>query len=92
MSNSPSTFRGETGRISGIEWDDAASLHRSNDGGGVLAEFKAVRHGTLVDLVRFVMSLPREERSGYAIEKAGDHRMHYPEIEALASRADYPPA
>lgn len=51
---------------------------------------KSIRSGTLAELVGFVMSLPEADRPSYAIEKAGDHRLGYAEIAALASRADYP--
>ena len=90
MSDNPSTFRGESERPSGIHWGDAASLHRRDDGEGVLYRFKAVRSGTLAELVRFVQTLPESERGLYCIEKAGDHRLTPGEIAALASRADYP--
>ena len=79
MSDSPS-----------IEWNDAASLHRSNDGGGLLSELKAVRHGTLAELIHFVMTLPESERANYVIEKAGDHRLSAGEILALSRRPDFP--
>ena len=44
----------------------------------------------LAELIRFVMHLPEGERRDYAIEKAGDHRLEWPEITALAKRADFP--
>ena len=89
MSN-PSTFRAEPNANAGPGWDDHASLHRSNDGGGLLSDLKAVRHGTLAELVRFVVSLPESERQHYAIEKAGDHCLRIGEILALSRRADFP--
>lgn len=87
MSN-PSTFKAQP--HTGAGWDDTASLHRSDDGGGLLSDFKAVRHGTLVELIRFVLTLPETERSRYAIEKSGDHRLSIGEILALARRSDFP--
>ena len=42
MNNSPSTFEAGSSR-SGIAWNDTASLHRSDDGGGLLSELKALR-------------------------------------------------
>lgn len=89
MSN-PSTFKAESNGPSGPGWDDRAALHRSNDGGGLLYDLKAVRHGSLADLVRFVISLPEDEQSHYVIEKAGDHRLSIGEILALSRRADFP--
>ena len=87
----PSTFKAEPSN-SGAGWDDSASLHRSDDGGGLLGGFKAVRHGTLAELVRFVRSLPEHEQQDYAIEKAGDHRLGIGEILALSRRSDFPAA
>jgi hypothetical protein len=92
MSSHPSTFRGGTDTSGGPVWNSPATLHRSNDGGGVFGGFKAVRSGTLADMVRYVMSLPEEERADYAIEKEGDHRLQIAEIAALARRLDFPAA
>jgi hypothetical protein len=89
MNNSPSTFEAGSGPAS-IDWTDTASLHRSDDGGGLLSELKALRHGTLAELVRFVASLPEEERKHYVIEKARDHRLGIGEILALSRRSDFP--
>lgn len=91
MSN-PSTFKAEPNSGSGQAWDDHASLHRTNDGGGLLADLKAVRHGSLAELIRFVTSLPESEQPGYSIEKAGDHRLGIGEILALSRRPDFPRA
>ncbi len=74
----------------GVNWSDHATLHRSDDGAGVLYAMKAVRRGTLSEMVSFVMSLPESERGSYVIEKAGDHRLAIGEIRALASRPDFP--
>jgi hypothetical protein len=73
-----------------VGWTDPATLHRSDDGGGVFNSFKSVRHGTLAELVHFVESLPESERPKYCIEKEGDHRLQPGEIAALARRPDYP--
>lgn len=89
MSN-PSTFKAEPHSGSGPAWDDPASLHRSNDGGGLLSDLKAARHGTLAELIRFVISLPEAEQGDYVIEKAGDHRLAVGEILALSRRPDFP--
>lgn len=88
MSHAPSTFRAEPAGDQS-DWDDAATLHQRTDG-GVLSAFRAIRSGTLADLVRQVMTLPPDERRNYAIEKAGDHRFEWREIEALAARGDFP--
>ena len=89
MSNSPTTFRAEPAGARGIDWDDAAALHRGNDD-GVLAELTAVRHGTLAELIRYVAALPEEDRVGYSIQKAGDHRLNLGEIMVLSRRSDFP--
>ena len=91
MSNAPSTFRAESGQTVHFDWDDSAELHRRHDG-GLLAGFKAVRRGNLAELIRFVMHLPEGERRDYSIEKAGDHRLEWHEITALAKRPDFPKA
>ncbi len=74
----------------GINWNDHATLHRKGDGEGVLYGMKALRGGTLCELVRFVMNLPESERGGYIIERSGDRRLEIGEIYALAARSDYP--
>lgn len=91
MSGSPTTFRAEPGGPLGAGWNDRASLHRRDDD-GVFYEFKSLRHGTIAELVRYVMNLPDEQRLNYAIEKSGDHRYEYSEIRALYMRPDFPRA
>lgn len=89
MSTSPSTFKAEPAGH-GIDWDDPSSLHRGDDGGGVLHDLKTIRHGTLAELVRFVLTLPEGQRPRYAIQKSGDHRLSIGEILALSRRPDFP--
>jgi hypothetical protein len=88
--SNPSTFKAEPNSGSGPDWGDHATLHRSNDGGGLLSDLKAVRHGTLAELIRFVVSLPESERAHYVIDKSGDHRLGTGEILALSRRSDFP--
>ncbi len=90
MSDHPTTFAGESASSGAFEWSDPAALHRSDDGGGVLGGFKAIRHGTVAELVHFVASLPADERARYRIEKAGDRSLGPAEIAALAARPDLP--
>lgn len=90
MSTSPTTFRGEGASPPGLDWSDHAELHRANDGGGVLHGMKAIRKGTLADMVRHVMALPEDQRAAYSISKAGDHVMQTGEIAALSRRGDFP--
>jgi hypothetical protein len=89
MIDAPTTFRSEPPE-GGLVWSDYAELHRADDGGGVLSGLKALRHGTLAEMVRFVASLPETERAGYTILKGGDHLLHAGEIAGLARRADFP--
>ena len=92
MSHTPTTIRAEPSGGFGPGWNDASSLHRSDDGGGVLSGLKSVRHGTLAELIRFILTLPESERGKYEIEKSGDHRLSNGEIIALSQRADFPAA
>jgi hypothetical protein len=77
-------------KLPNVDWGDPSELHEKNDGGGLLSHFKAIRQGTLADLVHFVASLPEEERDQYVIEKGGDRRLIAAEIMLLARRPDYP--
>ncbi len=90
MANSPTTFRGEPAGPDGPDWDHAASLHRADDGGGVLGDFKAIRHGTVAELVGLVMALPEADRSRYAVIKEGARQLTHKEIAELAAREDFP--
>jgi len=92
VSQHPTTFAGENPDDRGIGWNDCATLHRRQDGGGLLHGFKAIRKGTLAQLVRALALLPAEERAHYMIEKAGDRQYHPDEIMALGRRPDFPRA
>jgi len=73
-----------------VHWNDFSELHVKDDGGGLFSGLKAIRQGTLAELVRFVMALPEDERDQYVIEKSGDHRLEIGEIMILARRSDFP--
>ncbi|MBC7492830.1 MAG: hypothetical protein H7241_10360 [Novosphingobium sp.] len=73
-----------------IDWDDFAELHEKSDGGGVFSSAMALRQASLIELVRFVASLPAADREVYVINKSGDHRFDASEIMALTHRPDYP--
>lgn len=90
MTDHPSTFHADPENVGKIDWDDRASLHRMDDEHGVLDGAKGLRRGTLAELVQHIMLLDEEDRSKYAIQKAGDHRLQLAEIEALAAREDFP--
>lgn len=90
MSQHPTTFAGENPHDEGAGWNDCATLHRLDGGGGLLHAFKSIRKGTLAELARFVSTLPESERPHYMIEKAGDRQYHLREIMALVRRPDFP--
>ena len=90
MTDHPSTFQGPDGHSDGINWDDRASLHRTDDGKGLLDGAKALRRGTFADLIRHMMLMPSETRQEYCIQKTGDRRFSAGEVEALAARPDFP--
>ena len=90
MSGTPPTLGTDPKLHSEINWSDAAAIHRKDDGGGLLFELKAMRRGTLAEMVRFFTTLPELDRRDYVIEKAGDHRLDHVEIGELARRADFP--
>jgi hypothetical protein len=90
MTDHPSTYNAEDTYREGIQWDDRASLHRVDDGGGLLDQGKGLRDGTFADLVKHMMLLPEDERSKYYIDKAGDRKFQAREVTALSQLADYP--
>ncbi|MEO6716837.1 MAG: hypothetical protein ABIM50_06265 [Novosphingobium sp.] len=90
MTNTPPTFGTDPALHSQIDWNEFATLHRHDDGGGVLYALKAMRSGSLGELVRQVQSLPEAQRKDYVIEKTGDHRLDFVEIAGLANRPDFP--
>ncbi len=90
MTDRPSTFHAHVENSGNIDWDDRASLHRKDDGHGVLDGAKGLRRGTLAELVRHVMALPESDRAHYVIQKAGDHLLDTAEIAALSRRDDFP--
>jgi hypothetical protein len=90
MTDHPGTFRGATTGTDSVDWDDRASIHRRDDGGGVFDAMKALNRGTLAEMVALILAMPADERGGYVIEKAGDHRLGPGEIMALAERDDFP--
>lgn len=92
MTDHPSTFHADPENVGKIDWDDRASLHRKDDGHGLLDSAKGLRRGTLAELIHHVMLLPEAERQKYVIQKAGDHRVDPAEIETLAAREDFPAA
>lgn len=73
-----------------IDWTDFAELHEKKEHAGVLSSAMALRQASLIELVRFVASLPAADRENYVIEKAHDHRLDASEIVALTHRPDYP--
>ena len=89
MTDHPSTFQGES-NPGGIDWDDRASIHRKDDGQGLLDAMKGLHSGTLAEMVAMIAAMPEGERGNYVIQKAGDHKLGTGEIMALAQRDDFP--
>ena len=90
MTDHPSTYRGPDGRWIGVQWDDRASLHRKDDGGGVFDGANALRRGTFAELIRHMMMLPEDDRREYVIQKAGDREYGATEIAELAAVEGFP--
>lgn len=91
MSNTPSTIQNDGSASHGFGWNDAAELHKCEDGGGLFHRLKTIRRGTMAELIHFVMELPEEKREDYAIQKDGDRMFKIGEIRSLARRPDFPP-
>jgi hypothetical protein len=89
MTDHPTTFRAEPDSDA-IDWDDRASIHRRDDGDGVLDGFKGLHRGSLAEMVAMIRNMPEESRGDVVIQKAGDRKLELPEIMALAEREDFP--
>jgi hypothetical protein len=89
MTDHPTTFRAEP-TSQGIDWDDRASIHRKDDGDGLLDAFKGLHRGSLAEMVRLIRNMPEENRGDFVIQKAGDRKLEPDEIMALAEREDFP--
>lgn len=94
MSDHPTTFQGEPSDVGASRWDDHASLHRREPGehSDMLRGFDVIRDGTFGELIRFVMTMPKDRREGLVIQKSGDRAYPLGEIETLAARDDFPKA
>lgn len=92
MAMNPSPFGTADNLGNTIEWDDGATVHKTEAGkeGGIISGFSVLHRGSFAEMVRLVSLLPADRRSGYYIEKAGDRRFSLEEILALASRDDFP--
>lgn len=90
----PTTFHGESDEPNGIDWNDHAAVHRRPEGekSDMLRGFSVMRDGTFAEMVRFVASLPEDDRKGLVIQKSGDRLFELGEIMALARRPDMPSA
>jgi len=90
MTDHPSTFRGPEESGGQIDWDDAASVHRTDDGQGLLDGMKALHHGTFAEMVKLVSEMGEDHRSDYLVQKAGDRAYSAAEIMQLVKRPDFP--
>ncbi len=90
MSDHPSTFHADPEHNGQVEWDDRASLHRADDGDGMLYGISALARGTFAEMIRRLALMPEEKRAQYLIEKAGDRKYTAAEAMELSRRADFP--
>lgn len=90
MADHPSTFEGTP--VDGGEhaWQDRAALHAKATSDGILSGGNALSRGTFAEMIRKLVAMPQEKRGEYVIEKAGDREYSAAEVEALASRPDFP--
>ncbi len=89
MSDHPTTFGGEAAQ-GGMAWDDRAEIHRKDDGQGVFDGAKGLYEGTFAEMVKLMIQMTPQERTNHVIQKLGDRMYSASEIEAIASRPDYP--
>lgn len=90
MSDTPSTIQNEGTPPKGFGWNDAAELHKCEDGGGLFHRLKTIRRGSMAELIHFVMELPEGKQQDYAIQKDGDRTFKIGEIRSLSRRPDFP--
>ena len=90
MADHPQTIDAEPTGHDGIDWDDHATIHRADDGGGIFDPLKAIHRGTLAQMVAMLRAMPEDERGQFVIEKAGDSKLTPDQVEALAAREDFP--
>ncbi len=90
MTDHPTTYQGEPADLSDPDWDDRATLYKIDEGKGLLGGFDGLRRGTLAELVRFVGTLPEDDRKQYAIQESGDRRYGPADIMALAAHDNFP--
>ena len=90
MTDHPSTFRADSTSTDSIGWEDRASIHRREDGKGLLHAMTALHRGSLAEMVALIGRLPEDQRGDYIIQKAGDQLLGPAEIMTLARRNDFP--
>ncbi len=90
MTDHPGTFGGEGTYDGKIDWDDAASVHRRDDGQGLLDAMKGLHRGTFAEMAKLVSLMPEDERGEYQVQKAGDRAYSAAEIMQLVARPDFP--
>ena len=89
MSDHPTTYNAEPADTD-FAWDDRAEIHAKDDGQGVFDGAKGLHEGTFAEMVKLMMAMPKEDRNGHVIQKLGDRMFTPAEIEAIASRPDFP--
>jgi hypothetical protein len=74
-----------------IDWNAPAEVQSRQDGGSdMYYDFKPIRSGTLVEMIRWTMALDSEERKRVVIDAAGVGSINIHDINALAEREDFP--
>ncbi len=90
MADHPTTYEAEPAQTGQVAWNDRASLHRADDGQGVLDGGKGLLNGTFAEIINHIMLLPEADRDQYVIQKAGDRAYTAAEAVRLAGQPDFP--
>ena len=88
MTDHPSTYSADETHREGIQWDDRASIHKKDDGQGLLDGMKGLYRGSFAEMVRMLVSMP--DRDEFVIQKAGDRQFSADEAVALSNQPDFP--
>ncbi|MEZ5708860.1 MAG: hypothetical protein R3E02_05675 [Blastomonas sp.] len=74
-----------------INWNASATVHARDDAGSdMYFDFRTEKHGTLAEMVAYVMALPHEQSARLVIDIASGGTVNMAQIVAMAQRSDYP--